>query len=239
MNTNNNVTLKCRFPVTQFAQMGPQTGTVVGDVTVEQCFPARRAFRLVSSSVTTSTTINANWQEGATGYLDDPNSGFGTHITGVEPAPAINSTPAQDGINVFDYSPTGNASLFTFSNDNTQQWNAVSNTDTNTLTAGDAYRLMIRGDRSIDVTDNATTPTDTKLQSTGLVEQGPVNLNFNINSGQFAMVGNPFHSIVDMNAVLSGSDFTGFFYHLGYHIRWRSNRRTAWWSRRFRNRKCF
>ncbi|RRO18532.1 glycine-rich domain-containing protein, partial [Mesohalobacter salilacus] len=210
LNTNNNLTLKCSFPVTQFAQFGTVSGMVSGNVTVEQCFPARRAFRLVSSSVTTSTNINANWQEGATGYLNNPNPGFGTHITGVEPGSA-NATIAQDGNNGFDYSPSGNASLFTFSNDNTQQWNAVSNTATNTLTAGDAYRLMIRGDRSIDVTNNGTTPTNTILRSTGSIEQGPVSLNFSINAGQFAMVGNPYHSIVDMNAVLTGSGFTGFF----------------------------
>lgn len=209
LNSNNNVTLKCSFPVTQFAQLGPVSGMVSGDITVEQCFPARRAFRLVSSSVSTTSSINANWQEGATGYQDNPNPGFGTHITGVEPGSA-NATTAQDGNNGFDYSPSGDSSLFTFSNDVNQQWDAVGNTDTSTLTAGDAYRLMVRGDRSVNITSNSTTPTNTILRSTGTIEQGTVNLNFNINSGQFAMVGNPYHSIVDMNAVLTGSGFTGF-----------------------------
>ncbi|NBC58594.1 MAG: T9SS type A sorting domain-containing protein [Bacteroidetes bacterium] len=188
-------------------QIDELTGSndINGDVIIERFIPARRAFRLVSSSVTTSTTINANWQEGATGYLNNPNPGFGTHITGVEPDPAINATLAQDGNDGFDYSPSGNASLFTF-DDASQSWNAVANTDTNTLTAGDAYRLMIRGDRSIDVTDNATTPTDTKLRSTGSVVRGPLSVNPALTaSGEVAMVGNPFQAIVDMETVLNTS----------------------------------
>lgn len=204
LETNNFVSLICGFtPNRQTALIDQLVGTISGDVTVEQCFPARRAFRLVSPSVTSSTSVNFNWQENPSSYTDNPIPGSGTHITGVEPGPA-DANVGQDGTNGFDYSPSGNLSLYTFDNAG-QDWNAVTNTNSTNLTAGDAYRLMIRGDRSIDITTNATTPTNTKLRNTGTVVKGPINLNFPLTSGEVAMVGNPFHSIVDMQAVLNNS----------------------------------
>lgn len=211
---NNNGTFTFQSDASGSAQLADATGvTITGNVTVERYFPGRRAFRFVSSSVTTTSSINANWQEGASGYLVNPNPGFGTHITGVAPG-STNATLAQDGDDGFDYSPSGNPSLFTF-NAADQLWNAVSNTDTNTLTAGEAYRLMIRGDRSIDVTDNETTPENTKLRSTGELVKGPINLSPSISaSGEYALIGNPFQSAVDMEQVLSSSTGFGtqFFY---------------------------
>ena len=138
--TNDAVILPCDFSSTnnKVGQIGPVTGTISGDVTVEQCFPARRAFRLLSSSVTSPATssIQDNWQEGATDYQDDPvpnsstsgNFGFGTHITGNNTSQTDNSL--NDGL---DWTPTGNPSLFTFDN-LAQSWNAVNNTKDNTLT---------------------------------------------------------------------------------------------------------
>ncbi|RRO23896.1 hypothetical protein EIG84_02735, partial [Flavobacteriaceae bacterium 14752] len=214
--TNDFVTLVCSFTPRQVGQIDNLVGTISGDVTVEQCFPARRAFRLVSSSVTTSNPIRANWQEGATAYNDNtvPDN-LGTHITGVEPGSA-NATTSQDGNNGFDYNPSGNASLFGFDNAN-QAWTMVANTDVNTLNAGEPYRLMIRGARKdatlglLDITTNSATPTDTKLRSTGTVLKGPVNSNFPSTpaatpSNQVAlMLGNPFQAIVDMETVLNTS----------------------------------
>ena len=206
---NTNGALSIFSDASDTGQIDELTGTndINGDVIIERFIPARRAFRLVSSSVTTSGSIKDNWQEGlnntGTNFPADNNPGtlgLGTHITG-----------SQTGANGFDATPSGNPSLFTFSNDNSQQWNAVANTNTNTLTAGDAYRILIRGDRSINVTSNSAGITDTKLRSTGPIAKGPITYNPSINSGQFAMLGNPFQSIVDMDAVLTGSGFTGFF----------------------------
>ena len=85
------------------------------------------------------------------GYLDNPRPGYGTHITGVSPGSA-NASEGQDGNNGFDYSPSGNASMFTFNNA-TPSWDRVTNTN-GVLTAGEAYRLFLRGDRSINITLN-------------------------------------------------------------------------------------
>ncbi|NBC58612.1 MAG: hypothetical protein GVY05_10080, partial [Bacteroidetes bacterium] len=76
-----------------------------GDVTVERYIPAKRAFRFLSSAVTTTNFIFENWQQqglnpGDSGYI--PN--IGTHITGGN---------ASLG---FDQSGSNNPSMFTFDN---------------------------------------------------------------------------------------------------------------------------
>lgn len=203
--TGNLIDLACRFtPTRRTAQIGPigTTGFITGNVTVEQCFPARRAFRFVSSSVTTSTSIRANWQEGATTWNNNPNPGYGTHITGIG---ANGSNPlTTDGTNGFDWQPSGTPSLFSFNN-STQAWSAVGNT-LGTLTAGAPYRLFIRGDRSTNIQLNTATPTNTILRSTGTIVKGPINVNgLNSTTDAYNLVGNPFQSQVDMSMVKNSS----------------------------------
>ena len=202
LTTNDFLTLTCTFSPRQTAQIDQLLGNIVGNLSVEQCFTARRAFRLLSPSTTTTSSINTNWQEGVNNlgnnFPDDnlnPNPGFGTHISG-----------SSIGDNGFDATPSGNPSLFSFDQAE-QSWNVVTNTDVNTLTTGFPLALMIRGDRSINVTLNSAAPINTKLRSQGLITKGPVSPNLNTidNSGDFALVGNPFQSIVDMAMVLNNS----------------------------------
>jgi hypothetical protein len=96
-------------------QLADATGNIVsGKARVERFIPAgppelRRAYRLLTSAVNSTGSINANWQEGAVTTAlgnGNPNSGFGTHITGGTVA---------DG---FDQNGTGNPSMFTFDNSN-------------------------------------------------------------------------------------------------------------------------
>jgi len=82
------------------AQLDEFSGTITGDVTVERYISAKRAFRFVSTAVTTPNSIFENWQEGGEIPIE-----LGTHITG--------STTDANG---FDATQTGNASLFTFDN---------------------------------------------------------------------------------------------------------------------------
>ncbi len=171
------------------------TSTITGNATVQRYAQNKRSYRMVSSAVTTTTSIHDNWQEGAANSTDNPSPGFGTHITG--------STTGQNG---FDATATGNASMFTV-DVSTQQFQAIANTDVNTLTAGDAYLLFVRGDRSIDLTD----PTDnasgeTVLRATGTLVTGTNTQNFAAASaGNFVMFGNPYQSAVDMNSVFANS----------------------------------
>ncbi|MDV7393829.1 hypothetical protein RZS08_20795, partial [Arthrospira platensis SPKY1] len=176
------------------------SATITGNVTTEQCFPARRAFRFISPSVTTTSSIRANWQEGASAWNNNPTPGYGTHITGV----GAQGSEDADGTNGFDWQPSGNPSMFTF-NANTQQWSAVTST-LGTLTAGTGYRMLIRGSRSTNLQSNAAAPSNTILRTSGTVVKGPVAVSgLPSTASQYVLVGNPFHAIINMNTVKSNS----------------------------------
>ncbi len=172
--------------------------TITGEVDVEQCFSARRAFRFVGAPVNTTTSIHANWQEGATSYTDNPKNGYGVHITGV----GNNS----DGFNGFDWQPSGNPSLFTWDETN-QSWGEIDNTNVNTLSAGDAYRLMVRGDRSTNITTSNASDSDTKLSTTGTLQVGSLDLSnkFSQVAGEYTFVANPYQTAVDLTQVYNES----------------------------------
>ena len=173
---------------------------ITGDVTVERFFPGRRAFRFISSPVTSTTSIRENWQEGqnnlTTAYTSNSNTnpGYGTHITG-------NIV----GTNGFDATQSTNNSMFTYNN-STGAWAAVPNTNSLTLTAGVPYRLLVRGDRSINMTTNNPLATNTTLRSKGtlkICEAAAVTLSQNANG--FSFIGNPYQATVDIKEVLDSS----------------------------------
>ena len=162
-----------------------------GEVTVEHFYTNKRAFRFVSSPVTTSSTIYNNWQEGGAST-----SGYGVHITG--------STSGQNG---FDTNPSGSPSLFAFDNAS-QNWQAIMSTNdpSDVLVAGMPYRLFVRGDRTIEVTDNEAEPTVTKLRATGELTIGDYSPSTYADaSGEFTFIGNPYQAPVDMLQVLDNS----------------------------------
>ena len=189
-NITNNGQIIFKSDATGSGMFDAFTGTITGNgnVQVERYIPSKRAFRFVSPSVTTSTTIRQNWQEdGGT------TAGLGTHITG--------SGGATNG---FDVTSTNNPSLFGF-NHNTGQWAAVTNTNVNTLTAGTPYRLMVRGDRNTDLTINTPTATITTLRATGSLKTGDFTPALNQAAEGFSFIGNPYQAPLDMEAALTTS----------------------------------
>jgi len=214
-NITNEGTLYFESDATGTAQFDEFTGTISGsgEVSVERFIPAgdnnKRAFRLLSTAVNSAGSVNANWQEGATSEDIDPNPnpGFGTHITGGTVA---------DG---FDQNATGNPSMFTFDNNfvptgtQTQDnaWIPLENTNEKTLLAGEPYLTLIRGDRSIDLTDNSSTPTNTRLRTTGNLHTGVLDFELNPEHELYSLVGNPYQAVVDFNAVET-DDLTNFIY---------------------------
>lgn len=177
------------------------TGGTVDNIVIERYIPAKRAYRLLSSPVTTSTTIKYNWQENqnntSTSFANNSNTaaGYGTHIAG-----------STTGANGFDATLSGAASLFVFGN-TAQTWSAISNTTaTNALTAGAPFRLMVRGDRSIDMSTNTPTPTITTLRTSGTLKIGSyTNTNLSSSANGYNFIGNPYQSPVDMSGVLANS----------------------------------
>lgn len=191
----------------KLGQLGEFTGNISGSgsVTTQRYIPAKRAFRFVAATVNSTSSIHDNWQEGATSGTDNPAPGYGTHITG-----------STTGTNGFDATATGNPSMFGFDNI-TQAWGTgINNTNTNTLNAGEPWYLLIRGDRSIDLTINTPTPTPTILRATGdLVTGDYTNTNLSQTASGFNFIGNPYQAIVDMNKVLENStNLNNAYYYL-------------------------
>lgn len=181
---------------TQVAQVLPSTGGTAF-LESERYFTANRAWRFISPSVTTSTSIQANWMEGATDTGTDPVPGFGTHITG-------------DPANGFDENTSGWNSLFTFDNVN-QAWEVLPNVNTETLASPTAYRILVRGDRGVDTFIDDTNSPETVLRNRGELNIGDMAAltTLSTTADDFNLIGNPYHSQVDMDAVLADASTTG------------------------------
>lgn len=186
---------------TEVAQVLQSTGGTPR-LEAERFFPANRAWRFINPSTSSWESINANWQEGGVSDynandLQNPQPGFGTHITGQGNDTALG----------FDQNTaSGQPSMFTLDNAN-QAWVPVPNTITNQFQAGTPYRILVRGDRTIDLSINDfNTQTETILRDRGLLIVGsyPVS-GLSSTSGNFNLIGNPYHSQVDMAQVLAAS----------------------------------
>ncbi len=128
------------------------------NVTVERWIPLRqniplggRAYRVLGSTVTTTTTIAANWMEGGM------NTVVGTNTNPV-PLYGVQITGAGGNAGGFDVTQTNASSLYTFTPGNNIVGNtgypAVTNVTTgSTLNALTGYFLYTRGDRT---TSNAS-----------------------------------------------------------------------------------
>ena len=187
-NLINNGTLVFKSDATGTAVFDVFSGSLspAGSTIVERYIPARRAYRFLSPSVSTSTSIRANWQENGV-----TTAGLGTHITGANGASAG-----------FDPTETNNSSLLYF---NSGAWVAASNTSVNAISAGDAYCLMVRGDRTIDLSTNTPTPTNTVLRTTGTLFTGNFSPTLSTVASGYSFVGNPYQAPLDIKTALANS----------------------------------
>lgn len=174
LNTSNLLTLRSTATATaRIADVtlnSTRTGNdVVGKVVIERYVPAKRAWRLLTAPVKSSTlptpTIYNNWQESSRsfplGTLADPVPGYGTHVS------------FGNNVGTFDQNNTNNASIFYLT---ATGWNGV---PTNTSLTGiglnqgvitdqPAYMLFVRGDRSTNLALGTNAPASpTTLRTTG------------------------------------------------------------------------
>ncbi len=191
------------------------SGGINGTVRVQQFYPSNRAFRFGSSSVDMIGGLFSNWQQsgrnpGDAGYRAD----FGTQITGGSTA------------NGFDQSGSNSPSAFTYNN-TSQQWNAIAGTRGagNGLSAGEPLRILIRGDRSVDLTasPSAAVATATTLESEGNLVIGAfqfpsAEVSMNGNAGGFSLIGNPYQAQVNMGQVLTDPSTTNMV--TGSYVIW-------------------
>ncbi|RRO25102.1 T9SS type A sorting domain-containing protein [Flavobacteriaceae bacterium 14752] len=198
LNTNGQLLFKSTDTQTAILEPVENTASISGDVIVERRIPqSNRAFRYISSPVNTTGSIRDNLQEGAnnpdTSTNNNPNPGFGTHITG-----------SQNGANGFDATGTGNSSMFSWDVSG-QAWIPIPNTDIKTLNVDESYALLIRGDRSTTLNSNTAVGPATTLRFTGTLETGTravgaANLSGNI--GDFNLIANPYQAQVDLTTLL-------------------------------------
>ena len=197
-------TLTLKSISTKTARVAPVTTNavvpVIGNVVAERYISSKRAFRFLAAPVNTTGNIRANWMENTNNpsiYVNNnPAPDYGTHITGVG-----------GGANGFDATITNNPSLFTYDNVN-QAWIASTNTN-NTLNVGAAYRILVRGSRSTDLTEAAPPSSVTTLRATGTLATGTIVMakpggggtagmpQLSSTTGGYSMVGNPYASPVD------------------------------------------
>ena len=180
-------------------QLADATGaTITGNVRVERYFSNNRAFRLAASPVTTTNFISNNWQQN-------------THITGAQ------GTVGQTSADGFDQTATGNPSMFTFNNgyvdsnpdpvegpDQSPGYTEIPNTNATNLQVGTAYVILVRGDRSIDLSNNtsfgATTLSATGTAHTGRYPSAPgSSVSLSQENDYWSLVANPYQAKVDYN----------------------------------------
>lgn len=182
--------------------LGEITGTVTGvaNATVQRYISGRRAFRFLTPGVTTTTSILENWQNnGAT------TPGIGTHITGGSTGGFDATQTNNPSLHIYNAQATANNTGFT----------VVPNTNATFLKAGAGYRLLVRGDRNVNLnmTSTNTMNVPTTLFAKGTLTTGTVIFNTsggspvlmnnttNTQTNGYTLIGNPYVSPVDWHAV--------------------------------------
>jgi hypothetical protein len=209
----NNKSILFKSDATGTGIFGELTGTVTGvsNVTVERYISGRRAFRFLTPGVTTITSIYENWQNNGVNT-----AGIGTHITG----------GATGG---FDVTQTNNPSLHTYNaqaTSNTTGFTVIPNTNATILKAGVGYRLLVRGDRNVNLNNasaaNMNVPTT--LTAKGTLTTGTVTFNTsgsspvlmnnttNTQTSGYTLIGNPYVSPVDWNTVSKSGVMNNAYY---------------------------
>jgi hypothetical protein len=105
---------------------------------------------------------------------------------------------------------TGNPSMYTFNRSN-QTWEAIGNTNTNTFSAGEAYRVLIRGSRATDLRTNTPSLDATIIRATGTLTTCDCSFSYQSGTGvvgllsntvgNYSFIGNPYWSVVDFNSL--------------------------------------
>lgn len=202
LNANDRVVLKSTSRANT-AIVPESTGGTINSIRVERYLDAGRKWRLLASPVNTEfdnlsskTSIFNNWQQdglnpGDVGYK----SNVGTQITG---------GPIDKG---FDQNQSGYPSLYTYNLSSGQYVPVTDNTNVRPLEIDEAYFMLVRGDRSVNlqINDYGTTM-PTVINSTGSLHIGDYDpIPASSDAGGYTAFGNPYQSPVDMDFVIGNS----------------------------------
>jgi hypothetical protein len=169
-----------------------------------------RSFKDLGSGIYTfSNYIFDNWQEaGAT------TTGLGTHITGLAGSAGVDPTTG------LDKTQQGNVSMYTY---NGTTYPSITNTKTTRLDPYRGYRILIRGDRTVDLWQVPTPTTmnsSTVLRTTGQliygdvtystsgVSNGVYSSSYALNSSSatgFSLIANPYWAPISWGKILDNT----------------------------------
>lgn len=181
VNASGNITLKSSALVPPVSTNAKMTGLL----TSERIIPAGRHWKFLCSPLESSTSINANWQEGVTTSSPNPNPnpGYGIQIAG-------GSTI--DGFDAGDFS-----SIKRYNNA-TDTWVPLANTNVTRVSA-EPYMVYNGGDRSI-YTNNTTSPAkNTILRVRGTLRTG--DQTYPVAAAGYTAVPNPYPMHIDFSKI--------------------------------------
>ncbi len=177
---------------TNTGRIGNSAGTISGTVNTQRYIPGgRRAFRFLGHPFTTAQSMSV-----LTDDIDITGSGGSPFTT------TGSNNPSAFYFNVAtgDNTTTGN----------NPGWTAY--TASSTWAQYQAMRVLVRGAKGEGLTSGAYTPSAVTIDMSGTVNQGNQTISLTKGSGtSFVLVGNPFQSQVNMDAV-TGTNIGSSFY---------------------------
>lgn len=199
LTTGDNLVLKSTVSGTGRIASGSSSGGYIsGNITLERYIPGKRAFRFFAHPFTSAIGLSA--------LTDD------IDITGSGGATNGFTTTSTNSPSAFwlDPSASDNSTV-----GNNPGWKAFTNTNGLSTNSWDAYkgvRVLVRGTKGQGLTGGTYTPSAVTLDMSGTLNQGDITINLTKGSGSdFVIVGNPFASQVNMDAV-SGTNLGSSFW---------------------------
>ena len=188
--TNDLLTLKSDVTNTaQVAKLGVGA-SIVGNVTVERYYPARRAWRLITSPVRGSAgsiTIQSAWQNN--GGVATPNYGFELW----HPTAGNGLTLAGSNGNIRKYIAGTGWSTLT----NTNATNVADVDGGSTTAANKAYTVFVTGAYGSGTYSGGSSATT--VQTIGKLQTGQQNMSISSTLDDYNLVGNPYASPIDLD----------------------------------------
>ncbi|MBS1732050.1 MAG: T9SS type A sorting domain-containing protein [Bacteroidetes bacterium] len=177
---------------TNTGRIGNSAGTISGIVNTQRYIPGgRRAFRFLAHPFNAAQSMNA--------LTDD------IDITGSGGSPFTTTGSNNPSAFYFDVAAGDNTTT-----GNNPGWTAF--TASSTWAQYQAMRVLVRGAKGEGLTSGAYTPSAATIDMSGSVNQGNQTINLTKGSGtNFVLVGNPFQSQINMDAV-SGTNIGSSFY---------------------------
>ncbi len=199
LTTGGNLVLKSTSGGTGRIATGATSGGYIsGNVTIERYLPGKRAYRFFSHPFNAAIALSQ-----LTDNIDITGSGGST--------------------NGFTTTNTNNASSYWYdvtAGDNTTGgnnpgWTAFTNTNgagANAWSQYGAARILVRGTKGQGLTSAGYTPGAATIDMSGVPNQGDVTISLTKGSGtSFVLVGNPFPSQVNMDAVSTSNVGSAFY----------------------------